>query len=164
MWRDTMKEVARRRINEPASIFEDMWRSLQRIYNDFTPLVRSFPAVDIREDEENYFVDVELPGMDEKDVDVSIHNNVLQIASKHEEKTEESRAGYIVRERRSSSFKRSFRMPENADRENVDAKFHQGLLTIRIRKLDSGDKTKHIKISRETKTVSKVETKAESQS
>lgn len=157
-----MKEVARHRSSEPASLFDDMWRSLQRMYNDFTPLVRNYPAVDIREDEENYFVDVELPGMDEKDIDVSIHNNVLQISSKHEEKIEESREGYIMRERKSASFKRSFRMPENADRENVEAKFHQGLLTIRLRKLDSGEKTKHIKISRESKTEPKLETKSES--
>jgi HSP20 family molecular chaperone IbpA len=92
------------------------------------------PAVDVREDEDNYIVEAELPGLSEKDVEVKVDNHVLTIASKKDESSEEKNDGYVRRERRQYSFKRSFRLPENVDVEKIAANFKNGLLNISVPK------------------------------
>ena len=92
------------------------------------------PAVDVREDEDNYVVEVELPGLSEKDVEVKVENHVLTIASRKDESKEEKDEGYIRRERRHYSFKRSFSLPENVDAEKISANFKNGLLDIAVPK------------------------------
>ena len=92
------------------------------------------PAVDVREDEDNYIVEVELPGLSEKDVEVKVENGVLTVASRKDESKEEKDEGYIRKERRHFSFKRSFSLPENVDVEKVSANFKNGLLDIAVPK------------------------------
>jgi len=92
------------------------------------------PSVDVREDEDNYIVEVELPGLSEKDVEVKVENGVLTIASRKDESKEEKDEGYIRKERRHFSFKRSFSLPENVDVEKIAANFKNGLLDIAVPK------------------------------
>jgi HSP20 family molecular chaperone IbpA len=92
------------------------------------------PAVDVREDEDNYVVEAELPGLSEKDVEVKVENRVLTIASRKDESSEEKSDGYIRRERRHYGFKRSFSLPENVDVEKIAARFENGLLNIAVPK------------------------------
>jgi HSP20 family protein len=108
-------------------------RVVDRFFNDFDYGYRN-PAVDVREDDERYHVEVELPGMSEKDVEVKVENGVLSIASKHEESKEEKEKGYIRKERRHFSFSRSFSLPESVDVEGIDARFKNGLLEISVPK------------------------------
>jgi HSP20 family protein len=112
------------------------------------------PAVDIRETEDAYVVEAELPGYDEKNVEVHVDRGVLSIESKKEDATERnvspSREGgkkerYVVRERRTASFRRSFRLPDNADLETISARFNNGLLCLEIKKL-AGAKKRVIQI------------------
>jgi HSP20 family protein len=88
------------------------------------------PAVDIKETDSEYLMEVELPGLSEKDVEVKLDNNLLTIASHKEDRKEEKKNGYIMRERRSSSFARSFVLPDGIDREKIVAEFKNGILNL----------------------------------
>ena len=88
------------------------------------------PAVDVKETDSEYLMEVELPGLSEKDVEVKLDNTLLTISSRKEEKKEENKNGYIMRERRSSSFARSFVLPEGIDSEKISAEFKNGVLNL----------------------------------
>ena len=92
------------------------------------------PAVDIREIENAYVLDMELPGYDEKSINVHIDGSNLTIASSQEEGKADETGVYIVRERQINSFSRSFKLPDNADAEAVSASFKNGILTLQIKK------------------------------
>jgi len=95
------------------------------------------PAVDIQETENSYVMEMELPGFDEKNIEVNVDGSNLTVASKLEEKEEkksEEDRNYILRERRSTTFNRSFQLPENADPEAVSAAFKNGILSLSIKK------------------------------
>ena len=94
----------------------------------------TLPAVDVRETEEAYLMEVELPGLSEKDVEVKLDNTLLTISSSKEEKKEEKN-GYVMRERRSARFSRSFVLPEGVDREKIDAEFKNGVLNLTFPKV-----------------------------
>ncbi|HVP20189.1 MAG TPA: Hsp20/alpha crystallin family protein [Spirochaetia bacterium] len=88
------------------------------------------PAVDVKETDSQYLMEVELPGLSEKDVEVKLDNKLLTISSRKEENKEEKKDGYLIRERRSSSFARSFVLPEGIDREKISAEFKNGVLNL----------------------------------
>jgi HSP20 family molecular chaperone IbpA len=137
--------------------------TIENALNDFDRYVESFfgdsllapasygrePAVDIRETGDAYVLEAELPGYDEKDIEVHVDRGVLSIESKKEESAERNvspakedagKERYVIRERRSSSFRRSFRLPENADLETISARFSNGLLCLEIKKLAEAKK------------------------
>lgn len=96
------------------------------------------PRVDVRETNESYIMDMDLPGMTEKDIDLNLQDRVLTIASvKEAEKTEDKSKSadgttWLIRERRNASFSRRFTLPEDIDPSKVDASFKNGVLTITI--------------------------------
>jgi HSP20 family protein len=94
------------------------------------------PAVDIQETENSYVMEMELPGFDEKNIEVNIDGSSLTVASKQEEKKEkkEEDGKYILRERRNITFNRSFQLPDNADSSSVNATFKNGILNLSIKK------------------------------
>ena len=114
--------------------FDRMWeRMAQGYYNDdvagWNP-----PAVDVRETADTYLLEMDLPGRTEKDLEVEVKDNVLTISSRKDEKTEEKQNGYVLRERRESSFCRSFRLPVGVDATKIEAAFKNGVLELRIPK------------------------------
>jgi HSP20 family protein len=122
--------------------------SIERALQDFDRYMESFfgesslspagrvPAVDIREHDDHYTMEVELPGFDEKDVEIQVDGNTLSIASKREETRQEGpeNGNFLLRERRMTSFSRSFSLPESADAENISAQFKKGVLNLDIKK------------------------------
>jgi HSP20 family protein len=105
------------------------------------------PAVDVREKEDSYLLEVELPGYDEKDIQVHVEGGNLTIESRQDEEKERKEKGgdakngaYLIRERRSNSFNRSFKLPENADPDQVSAAFKNGILTMEIKKRSEAQK------------------------
>ena len=94
-----------------------------------------YPAVDVKEETEQYVLEAELPGLSDKDIDVRIEENLLTITSKHTEEKKEEKNNYLIRERSKSSFTRSFVLPKNANKEQVDAHFKDGILRLIIKKL-----------------------------
>lgn len=123
----------RRRHRDLFSPIDDMRRAFRSFMPDFPEWMNERPAVDVKREENEYRVEAELPGMTEKDIDVNVEDNVLTISSEKEESREETEEeGYLVKERRSSSFRRSFTLPEDADKDKIDANFNNGLLTLHI--------------------------------
>ena len=99
----------------------------ERIFN-------KLPAVDVRETEKSYILEADLPGLDEKSIDIHLDGNTLTIKSKKEEEKKEEKDAYMIKERRQFFFSRSFTLPEDADRESVSANFKNGVLSVQIGK------------------------------
>jgi HSP20 family protein len=108
----------------------------------------ALPAVDIRETDGEYLMEVDLPGLTDKDVELKLDNNLLTISSAKEEKKEEKKNGYVLRERRASRFSRSFVLPEGIDREKILAEFKNGVLHVNFPKAPTAKpKTIEVKAS-----------------
>jgi len=95
----------------------------------------STPAVNVKETDEDYQIEVAAPGLDKKDFKVDLDNNVLTISSEKEHKDEQKEEGkYMRREFSYSSFNRSFSLPDAVDAENIKAKHRDGILLVVIPK------------------------------
>jgi len=139
-----MKTLAAYRPNTIQNALSDFDRYFESFFGDslLAPAARmlnQLPAVDIRETENSYVLDMDLPGYDEKNIEVHVDGSSLTIAAKDEEardvkKDEETQGTYLLRERRVRSFSRSFKLPENADPESVSAAFKNGILNLQIKK------------------------------
>jgi HSP20 family protein len=92
------------------------------------------PAVDITEKDKAYEITAELPGMDEKNIEVNVANGTLTIKGEKQEEKEEKDKGHYLRERSYGSFERRFRVPEGIDANKIEATFKKGVLTVRIPK------------------------------
>jgi len=130
-------------IYRPAAIqnaIHDLDKYIESFFTDsvIAPAARMFsrmPAVDIQETENTYLLDMELPGLDEKNINVHVDGVNLTISSKHEEeKKDEEHGAYLLHERKTGEFSRSFKLPENADPEAVSAAFKNGILRLEIKK------------------------------
>ncbi len=88
------------------------------------------PKVDVYGTDNEYVIEAELPGIEEKDLSIDLKDDVLVLSAemKHEEKTEEK--GYYRVERSYGSFKRILNVPEDADKENITAKLNKGILRV----------------------------------
>ena len=108
----------------------------------------SLPAVDIRETEGEYLMEVDLPGLTDKDVELKLDNNLLTISSSKEEKKDEKKNGYVLRERAASRFSRSFVLPEGIEKEKIAAEFKNGVLHVTFPKAPTAQpKTIEVKAS-----------------
>jgi HSP20 family protein len=94
----------------------------------------SAPAVDVAESEKGYEITAELPGIDEKNVEVKLVNGTLTIKGEKREEKEEKNKDYYLNERRFGSFERSFGVPENVDESKIEANFKKGVLTVTLPK------------------------------
>ena len=108
------------------------------------------PAVDIYEDEHNITLKVEVPGIDEKDIDVRLENNTLTVRGERKFEQEEKEENYRRVERQYGSFSRSFTLPPIVDTENVQASYDKGVLEIPLGKKAEA-KPKQIKVNVEKK-------------
>lgn len=95
---------------------------------------RSLPAVDITEKDKSYEITAELPGMDQKNIEIKLSNGSLIIKGEKKEDKEEKRKGYHLSERHYGSFERVFNLPKGVDAEKIDASFSKGVLSISLPK------------------------------
>ncbi len=132
--------------------FESLHREIDRLFDDFgtgmwpSAFRRSsfdlepfrgnggLPAVDVTETDRAYEITAELPGMDEKNIDVKLANGMLTIKGEKQDEREEKKPNYYRRERSFGSFERSFQVPDGVDLDKVDASFKKGLLTVTLPK------------------------------
>jgi len=133
--------------------FESLRREIDRLFDDFHPfdwrlpsrmlgaaprVARAewqvAPAMDLVEKDDAYEITAELPGLDEKNVEVKLANRTLTIKGEKSEDKEEKQKDYYLAERRYGSFQRSFQLPENIDAEKIDAQFAKGVLTVKLPK------------------------------
>jgi len=129
---------------DPFRSFESLARRMSEMFEDFEKGITVtpsdfFPRVDISEDEKHLYVTVEIPGVNKEDVKVTINDdNILVIKGekKREFKTEDKERNFIRVERSYGSFQRSFMLPDNVKKDNVSAKFENGVLTITLEKIE----------------------------
>ena len=112
----------------------DWNRIFERFFENEPVTGTRTPAVDVHEDDKGYTMEVELPGISEKEIEVKIENNVMMISSKKDEAKEEEKNDYVLRERRSYSFCRSFTLPKNVKSDKIEASFKNGILHISLPK------------------------------
>lgn len=119
--------------------------------DDFFPVVTNrngvLPAVNIREDEKRFILDMAIPGIDKKDLKIDLNEDVLTISHEVKNESEEKNNGYQRKEFSYSSFCRSFIIPENVKKEKIEASYKDGILNVTLPK---AEEEKH-KISRQVK-------------
>jgi HSP20 family protein len=141
--------------------FEALRREVDRIFEDFTfnrfrlPLRRpafdvepfwqpeswvAAPAIDLVERDNAFEVTAELPGLDEKNIEVKLSNGVLTIKGQKEEDKVEKKEDFHLRERRFGSFVRSLRIPDTVDIDKIEAAFKKGVLTVTLPKTPEAQK------------------------
>ncbi len=103
-------------------------------------------AVDISEDDKSYKIAAELPGLDEKDVEVSVSDDAIILKGEKSQEKEEKSKNLYVSERSYGVFRRSFALPKDADRKTIDAKFAKGVLTVVIPKNPAAQKVEKIQV------------------
>ena len=101
------------------------------------------PAVNIKENDKNYEVELAAPGYDKKDFNISLDHGLLTVSAEKREEKERKEDNYTRREFGFSSFSRSFNLPTNTDEEHIDAKYTDGVLRLVIdKKADTNGKTR----------------------
>ena len=118
-------------------------RQGESVNNDFVP------AINTREGEYAYHVEVDLPGVSKDDIEIKVEDNTLIISGERKVKEEIKEENYYKVESRFGSFSRTFTLPEEADIENIHAESSDGVLEVVVPKLESAkiDKVKKIAIS-----------------
>jgi HSP20 family protein len=104
------------------------------------------PPVDVYEDEHNVTLKIEVPGIDEKDIDVQIENNLLTVHGERKFEKEEKEENFRRVERQYGSFTRSFTLPNTVNPEQVQAHYDKGILKIQLAKKAEA-KPKQIKVN-----------------
>ena len=129
--------LAKRSENYFPSIFDRFFNNdlMDWNLNNFSSTNTSLPAVNVKENENEFVIDVAAPGMSKKDFKINFHNNVLTISSEKQEEKEDKNENYARKEFSYQSFQRSFTVAENAvDSEKINAKYNDGILHITLPK------------------------------
>ncbi|MGD0056393.1 MAG: Hsp20/alpha crystallin family protein [Methanomassiliicoccales archaeon] len=100
------------------------------------------PMVDVKDEDNHYLVEAEVPGMTKENVEIELGEDSLEIKAKKEEEKEETAEGYICKERGSLSFYRRLPLPEDANRDLIEAKMEDGILKISIPKVNKPEDKK----------------------
>lgn len=101
-----------------------------RLFSDMPPI----PAMDLVESDGHYDVTAELPGMDPKQLEIKVAGDTLVIKGEKREETERKDKDHHVSERRYGTFQRTMRLPEDADRDKIAARYANGILTVTVPK------------------------------
>jgi HSP20 family protein len=140
---------------EPIREFSTLQDRMNRLFRDsYSPETQdqslaksSFsPPVDVYEDEHNITLKLEVPGVDEKDINVNVENNTLTVHGERKFEKEEKEENFRGVERQYGSFTRSFTLPTTVDAEKVSANYDKGILKISLAKKAEA-KPKQIKVN-----------------
>jgi HSP20 family protein len=147
---------------QPWQPLESLHRQIDRLFDDFgrglwQPFRQSMvtaepfwpgeltwgkaaPAVDVTESEKAYEITAELPGMDEKNIEVKVADGSLTIKGEKQEEKEEKKKDYYLHERHFGSFERRFGLPDGVDAGKIEAAFKKGILTVTLPKKPEAQK------------------------
>jgi len=139
-----MELVPWRAFGELSSLRRDMDKLWDRFSGE-TPFAKTFgetwlPSVDISETKDNFVVKAELPGLEAKDVNVSISGDVLTIKGEKKTEEEEKDEHYHCVERYSGSFQRVFQLPSGVKTDMIEATFDKGVLRVTLPKVEEARK------------------------
>ena len=129
-------------------VFEDFWHKVENGWTGRRDAMGMFgPSTDITETDKNVDVSVELPGMTQDDIDISLSHDALTIRGEKKIEHEEERKGVYMSERSYGSFYRTVPLPAGVDADKADATFKNGVLTISLPKTPEAQaKIKHIPV------------------
>ena len=132
-WRETTKSL------------EAFRREMDRIFDKFFEMIpfpeqEFIPSVDISETDNEIMVQAEIPGIDPKDLDISLNGRLLTIKGEKKSEHEEKRENYHKIERKYGTFSRTLELPTDIDPDKVEAKYKDGVLKIVFSKIESGKK------------------------
>lgn len=133
------------------SMFGDLQRDINRAFSDFFTDVetrplgqwvtgRLTPSMDIAETDKAFEVKAELPGIDEKDVEITVADGLLTIKGEKKDETEEKGKSFHRIERTYGGFQRALSVPANVDEDKISAEFSKGVLTITLPKAKGAKK------------------------
>jgi HSP20 family protein len=132
------------RVYEPANLLSQLHHEMNRLFEapwngaDLAGVETGWaPPVDIKEDEHRYVIRADVPGVDSKDIEITLEKGVLTISGERQTETKEEREGYRRVERFRGRFTRAFALPDTADADKVDAKVKDGVLEVVINKKES---------------------------
>jgi HSP20 family protein len=145
-WRDPARGAAdeahplhslQDRMNE---VFEEMWQKIGRHHTAVSGRAYSGPPphADLSEGSKDLLVEIELPGLDESDIEVLIDDGELTVRGEKKVEREESGRTYVLTERTYGRFARTFRLPPGADTDRAKATFSNGVLTVALPKKAGG--------------------------
>lgn len=129
------------RQREMSDPFTSLRREMDRLFNEFRGVgggpyaameAEFAPAIDMRETDKGIEITAELPGMEEKDIDISLADNVLTIRGEKKAEREEKGKGWYFSERSHGSFARSIPLPVEVDEGKVNAQFKNGVLKVEL--------------------------------
>ena len=129
--------LAKRSENVFPSIFDRFFNSDLMDWNmsNFSSTNTSLPAVNVKETDNEFVIEVAAPGMNKNDFKVNFHNNVLTISSERKNEKEEKKEHYNRKEFSYQSFQRSFTIADNSvDSDKINAKYNEGILHITLPK------------------------------
>lgn len=131
------------------TVFDDFFKPWNELFDGgLWPRNFNIPAVNITEHKDEYKVELAVPGMKKDDFKIDVNGNMLTISSEKEENKEEKNKKFTRKEYNYSSFSRSFTLPEEINREKIDAKYEDGLLKIALPRKEGAKKlsAKHIAV------------------
>ena len=126
---------------EPMRDLDHFSNRFQRFFDEFPGFQNvsqdSFsPRIDISENEESILIDAEIPGVPKENLKLTLQDNILTIEGEKKKRSEEKEKNFYREERSYGKFKRSFTLPVEVDSDNVEAKFNDGTLEIKLNKLE----------------------------
>ncbi|MBS1771954.1 MAG: Hsp20/alpha crystallin family protein [Bacteroidetes bacterium] len=137
----TTNVLTKAKENFPA-LFDDFFKPWNEWFDGGGLLERTLtvPAVNISEEKDNYKVTMAAPGMKKDDFKVDVEGNLMTISAEQEEEKEEKDKKYNRKEYNYTSFSRSFTLPDAVNKDNIDAKYDNGILTLTLPKKDEAKK------------------------
>lgn len=145
-----MTKMLAPRINHVGSdlmsrFFGDDWGTIEWGWPD--TFGREAMRIDVRNEEDRYVVEAEVPGVTEDKVDITVNSDVLTISVEREKKQKLAKGAYVVNERRDSSTRRSFYLPNDVNRSAISARMEGGVLYVEIPKAEEA-KPRKIEVNR----------------
>jgi HSP20 family protein len=139
--------VAKTKVLTPVDMFDTWRRNVDRLFDDFggqagwSPL-KLAPRLDVTDTDGVIEITAELPGLEEKDVNVSVEDGALTISGEKKAQSEKRETDYVLSERSYGSFVRRIPLPSGVDAKSVNAKMNKGVLTVTVAKPASAKSTK----------------------
>jgi HSP20 family protein len=123
---------------------DDFWRrplrSLAGFEKGWAQKFVATPPADVAETDKAYEITAELPGIDQKNIEVNVASGGITIKGEKKEETEEKKKDYYVSERRYGSYERYFRLPDGVDADKIEATFKNGVLKVTLPKTAEAQK------------------------
>ncbi len=125
-----------------------MDRRMRRFFEDLGVVPALTPAADVYETDGELVVELEVPGFDEKELEIEVRDHTLSVSGERKEEMERKEKTLRLRERLEKRFERRFELPVEADSEHVTAAYAKGVLTVHVPKTTTTEKPHKIEIGK----------------